>query len=219
MDFATALDAVADGDRTAAWTFVRDYAAWCGLPVVPADTDPALPAALAEAYALFGGGDELTRTQDRLLTAAELRTDGEYTIFREENQCVYEWAFRRETGDDPPVVMRAHTADPAGRAWKPFMGRLSHALVEMVLAESLLVEDGRTAMGELADHGAEQIRRLFAPLRFPAYDGVDATWHAADGVILRLDGESHALVRAADRETLDAAITAIDGEWDHLDEL
>lgn len=224
MNFARALAAVADGDRDAAWNFIRDYAGWCGTPISDADGIPGvtgLPAALAEAYALFGRRDDLTRTQDRLLAPDDLRVDGDFVVFREENQVVCEWAFRRETGeDDPAVYIRTHTADPADRVWLPFVDRLSHALVEMVLAETLLAEDDEcAAMGELADGGADQVRDAFEALRFPTYAEDTATWHHADDVILRLDGDSHALVRAADRETLDAAIERVDGEWTYLDEL
>ncbi|GIG70313.1 SMI1/KNR4 family protein [Phytomonospora endophytica] len=222
MDFARALSSVADGDRATAWTFLRDYADWCGRPLTADDgltSDPALPAALREAYALLGRRDDLTANQDRLLAPGDLRTDGEFVVFREENQWVCEWGFRRETGDDPAVLMRTDTADPAGRGWEPFIGRLSHAVVDMVLSETLLLDDECTAMGELADGDADRLRETFPALRFPAYEGVDATWHGADGVILRLDGDSHALVRASDREVLDAAIERVDAEWTYVDEL
>lgn len=223
MDFARALASVADGGRDDAWNFLRDYAAWCGRPLTAADgiadTDASLPAALREAYALLGRRDDLTGNQDRLLAPGDLRTDDGFVVFREENQWVCEWGFRRETGDDPAVYVRTDTADPAGRGWEPFMDRLSHAVVEMVLAETLLLEDECAAIGALPEGEAEKVRGRFPALRFPAYDGIAATWHAADGVILRLDGDSDALVRGADREALDGALERIDAEWTYLDEL
>lgn len=75
-----------EGDRRAGWNFVRALTATLGRPVTESDgidAEPlqigeeriglALPAALREAYLLFGRRQDLTATQDRLIWPQNLR--------------------------------------------------------------------------------------------------------------------------------------------------
>src|SRR6266513_1781352 len=89
------------GDRRQAWEFIQRFAAEWTTPLVPRDgisrdawlaaehhIGAELPAALREAYLLFGRRPDLTARQDRLVPPRELGFDdsGTTVVFRVENQ-------------------------------------------------------------------------------------------------------------------------------------
>ncbi|WP_220449462.1 SMI1/KNR4 family protein [Nonomuraea longispora] len=91
-------------DRAGAWNFIRGFAATWRSPLADgdgwseADLDAAearlglrLPAALREAYQLFGRRTDLTSLQDVLLSPADLKVTDQALVFRVENQAAVFW--------------------------------------------------------------------------------------------------------------------------------
>ncbi len=149
------------GDRRQAWDFIRRFAAEWTTPLGPGDgvsrdawraaehhVGVELPAALREAYLLFGRRPDLTSRQDRLIPPHRLGLDepGSAVVFRVENQGCAEWgvAVADLASADPPVCIR----DRDGGDWEPFLDRVSVACAEMVLSE---VVTGRGRLGDMCD--------------------------------------------------------------------
>jgi hypothetical protein len=97
-------------DRRQAWDFIRWFAAGWTEPLEAGDgageaelrtaeqrIGAALPAALREAYLLFGGRTDLTANQDPLLPPHKLSLDdsGTTVVFRVENQRCAAWGWRQ----------------------------------------------------------------------------------------------------------------------------
>jgi hypothetical protein len=127
-------------DAPGAWRFIRLFAARYATPVIGGDGfgEPelsaaegrlgfALPGSLREAYALIGKRNDLTRSQDRLLTPDQVRIDdtGQVLVFRCECQHVAEWGIPLSAvaEADPPVVFRLTSPIPARPQWRPFLDR------------------------------------------------------------------------------------------------
>ncbi|WP_158812928.1 hypothetical protein [Streptomyces rimosus] len=100
LDLARAFGAAAT-EREAVWKFVEAFAGSWSAPLSPADGIPpsevrraeerlghSLPAALREAYGLFGRRADLVAVHSPLLAPEELLPDpsGELLVFRSENQ-------------------------------------------------------------------------------------------------------------------------------------
>lgn len=93
------------GDHRRGWEFVRAVAAAFGRPLIKGDGVDGgrlqaaedrigilLPAALREAYLLFGRRRDLTAAQDRLVLPEQLRTDADgVLVFRLEAQYCAWW--------------------------------------------------------------------------------------------------------------------------------
>jgi hypothetical protein len=179
-----------------------------------------LPAAIREAYALFGRRQDLTSVQDRLLVPEELEVDltGEVLIYRVENQAVAVWGVPLAAMDqpDPPVVVARNFEDVS---WRPYLERFSLACVEMVLSESLF-----SAPLELSDNrgldpaAVAVVEQRFARLAIPDYPlwalpGGSVRWFTGPEVLLCDFGGTWLWVRARTTAGLDAVRAALPGEW------
>ncbi|MFJ8230787.1 SMI1/KNR4 family protein [Streptomyces sp. NPDC094448] len=228
MDMVAGIRGAVAG-RAAAWDFIRAFAAeWSAAPLAEDDGCGAgeiaaaeerlglrLPAALKEAYALLGRRPDLTDNHDALRPLAELEVEaderGAVLVFRDENQGVCRWGIpvtdpADPERDDPPVVVRLDLADKSDERWEPWLARVSHCFVEIVLAESVHEPEELTAMldddeGEEGDLAAEE---GFARLPFPDYPPGDprpTRWYAGPDLLVR--GGSVVYVRARTEEALD----------------
>ncbi|NUT47268.1 MAG: SMI1/KNR4 family protein [Saccharothrix sp.] len=220
FDITVALERAAGG-RTGAWAFVREYAEQFVTPIGDGDgcaVDEAeerlgmrLPAAVREAYALFGRRGDLTSNQDELLRPDELRMWDGVLVHRVENQACAYWGVT-PSGDDPPVFVRPDLDDKSAEKWEPFLDRFSLACVQMVLAESLLLEDGRTDCREVEDAGElPRIERAFTPLAVPDVD--QSRWYANDDAVVRVVDGGFLMVRGRTSEALAAVLDQFRGDW------
>ncbi|QFG23465.1 SMI1/KNR4 family protein [Actinomadura sp. WMMB 499] len=210
-------------DREAAWTYVRGFAAHWGVPLGPGDGTPGteldaaeghlgvrLPAAVREAYALFGRRPDLHTNLHGLLAPDDFYLHAGGVVFREEHQGVATWGVLvtdMHAGDagapDPPV--RISMDD---EPWKPWYDTFSVACLEILLTEATQSED-------LCDHrdldAGDDLERHFTrvPLPFP---GDTVAFYAGPGVLL-CDAVGMLSVRARDQETLDRFRDAHPGPW------
>ncbi|MFJ9697630.1 SMI1/KNR4 family protein [Kitasatospora sp. NPDC101183] len=142
--------------REGAWALVEGFAAHWGQPLGPgagftdAELDAAetrlglrLPAALREAYRLFGRRADLTSNQDVLLTPDELYVLDGALVYRAENQgCAHWGVLLEELGrEDPPTVVRPDLFDKSEERWEPWEERFSTAAAVMALYEKALEDD------------------------------------------------------------------------------
>jgi len=218
------------GDRHRGWEFVRVLAAAFGRPVVEGDGIDAdllqvgedaigarLPAALREAYLLFGRRRDLTAAQDSLVWPQNVRIDaGGVLVFRVEAQGCASWAVaERAIGqDDPPVVMNV------GDGWVPYSDRLSLALVEMVMSEAMFSADERHGDNRELDDAARAVldaefERVPLPV-FPFWAGMDGSgirWLAGPDVLLRDDGGTWLWVHGRTPAAVQAVRERLPGEW------
>jgi hypothetical protein len=221
-------------DAPGAWRFVRLFAARYATPIVDGDgfgeeellaaearLGFALPASLREAYALIGKRNDLTRSQDRLLTPDQVCVDdtGQVLVFRWECQHVAEWGIPLSAvaEPDPPVVFRLDSARPAERSWQPFLDRVSLACVEMVLSEWMLSGGMFADNRELDDEAIALLERHFRRLPMPDYPlwagGGPVRWFEGLGAILREDAKTWLWVGAASADAIAAVRHALPGEW------
>jgi hypothetical protein len=228
------------GDRHGTWRFIRRYAESWLTPLTDndgwteADLQAAeqrlgirLPAAIREAYAVFGRRQDLTSVQNRLLVPEELEVDltGEVLIYRVENQAVAVWGVPLAAmgQPDPPVLVAPNVGDVG--CWEPYLERFSLACVEMVLSESLF-----SAPMELSDNraldsaAAALLAQRFARLAIPDYPmwavpGGSVHWFAGPEVLLCDHAGTWLWVRARTTLALDAVREALPGEWLMLPDL
>ncbi|GIF97539.1 hypothetical protein [Catellatospora citrea] len=219
-----------EGDRSRGWRFVCALAAACGRPVVEGDGVHAdrlqaaerrlgieLPAALREAYRLFGRRRDLTSAQDRLLSPDQLRCDADNVlVFRVEAQHCASWGVPAEAvdRDDPPVLVNT------GDRWVPYTDRLSIALVEMVLSEAMFSGDeGCVDNRDLDDAASEAILAMFERLPLPDFpfwagmDGPPVRWFAGPDVLLRDDGGTWLWIHGRTPAAVQAVRNRLPGEW------
>jgi len=219
-------------DRYRAWGFVCSFAAAFSRPLAHGDgVDPAaleaaavrlgheLAAALREGYLQFGLRTDLTKSQDTLLSPEQLRVDssGSVLVFRIENQSCASWGVRLADIDldDPPVVVES------GKGWTPYSERLSLALAEMVLMESMFsgCEDDATDNRELDDATLGLLEAGFDRLGLPdlpfwAGDGGSVIrWFHGPDVLLRDDGGAWLWVYGRSPEAVAAVRVRLPGEW------
>jgi len=224
------------GDRQHAWEFIRGLAAEWISPLAPGDGVSEdvlwaaeqrlrvnLPAALREAYLLFGRRSDLTAVQDPLVPPEGLRADhsGSIVVFRLENQHCAEWGVATEDDwnpADPPVYVRRQ---PGDRRWEPFMDRVSIACLEMALSELLI---GRGRLGDMCQLPAELITGVesaYDQLPVPEYRSwydrsVTVRWFFAPGKLLRMDGRGPGCWLIAGGKTpadLKSIRTTFPGPW------
>jgi hypothetical protein len=220
------------GDRRQAWEYIREFAAAWTAPLGPGDGVSAdvldsaerrigaeLPAALREAYLLFGRRPDLTTVQDPLVPPGELGFDnsGNAVVFRVENQRCAAWGIAAAdlSRPDPPVYVRHRGG------WQPFLDRFSTACVEMVLSEVLL---GRRQLGDMCELPAELITKIesaYDQLPVPEYPSwydlsITVRWFSAPGKLLRLDGRGPRCWLVAGCQTLadlESIRATIPGPW------
>jgi hypothetical protein len=222
------------GDRQHAWEFIRGFAAEWASPIAPGDgfsedvlwaaeqrLGVKIPAALCEAYLLFGRRSDLTAAQDPLVPPDGLRADrsGSMLVFRVENQCCAEWGVATEDDwnpADPPVYVRR----PDDR-WEPFLDRVSTACVEMALSEVVI---GRWRLVDMCELPGELITRVesaYDQLPVPEfrswYDrSVTVRWFFAPGKLVRMDGRGPGAWLTAGGKTpadLKSIRATIPGPW------
>ncbi len=208
-------------DRAGAWRFIEGFAAAWAAPLTAADGwDDAvlnetgkrlglsLPAAVREAYLLFGRRDDLTRNQDELLEPKQLYVHDGLLVFREENQGAARWGVET-SGADPRVMIRADLADDEAERWELWLDRFSLACVEMVLSESLHADEDLVDYRETDEDDLEVLERYVRlPIpEYPAGEVPGTRWFAGPDVILREDQRAWLTVRA---RTADALGTVCD---------
>ena len=205
------------GDRTAAWHVAEVLAAdWTERPLTPADGHPdtdldaaaatlghPLPAALREALKLFGRRDDLTRNQDPLTTPDELDVYEGALVFREENQGVCAWGVLLEdlTQDDPPTYLRADLADKTQEKWEPWTDKLSLALVEALITETIIGDDENlTSAWQPGDETPEDTGLTALPRITP--DWYKTAWYVGDDLLAHVADGAWISVRGRTREAL-----------------
>ncbi|WP_214108704.1 hypothetical protein [Acrocarpospora catenulata] len=212
-------------DKDSGWTFIRRFAEAWMTPLGDEDgyseeelnaaerrLSLKLPAALREAYTLFGRRDDLCRTMHSLESPTELYVDEHagLLVYHVENQGGWVCGIRlTDTGlDDPPVVHLPSCGDNdhprTGIAW---FERLSTDCIEIVLTETLhsdespysthgqvFNEDKPLSMhGELLTEDIAELERRFTPLALPSYPieqwpcTPGSRWYMGDDVILCLE--------------------------------
>jgi hypothetical protein len=224
------LDELCAGDRHRGWEFVRELTAAFGRPVVDGDGVDAdliqlgedrlgfaLPAALREAYLLFGRRRDLTAAQDSLVWPQSLEVDPDgVLVFRVEAQGCASWGVSGQAvgQDDPPVVVKI------GDGWVPYSDRLSVALVEMAMSEAMFSADERHGDNrELDDTVNAVVRTAFERLPLPVFpfwagmDGPGIRWFAGPDVLLRNDGETWLWVHGRTPAAVQAVRKRLPGEW------
>ncbi len=237
FDIATELAAASH--RAGAWRFVQRFAAAWHTALAPGDGFSAaeldaaqarlgvpLPAALREAYGLFGRRTDLTSNQDVLLAPADLFLDpaGRALVYRVECHALAFWGVRVEdlTEPDPPVVLTVNVADRSAGAWHGWLDTVSSACVEMVLSESLYAAEALEArlVDKREQHDGDEGRLAAGLVRVPLPDyptsgvfGPGVRWFAGDDVIVRDDARAWLTARAAAPAALDAARSLLPGAW------
>ncbi|MEU3493579.1 SMI1/KNR4 family protein [Kitasatospora cineracea] len=208
-------------DRTAAWRLIARVAAFWDAPLRPQDGCPEaeldaaearlglrLPAALREAYRLFGNRPDLTGNQDTLLTPDRLYVDLDCLVYRVENQsCAYWGVPLAALGqDDPPTVVWSDTDAPRTEPWT---ARFSTECLAVVLTEPLFDEDAYVDAGEVDPAsltGWTELPRLYEP-------GIDTRFFARPDALLAVQGDSWLALRATSEEALDALCEQIEVSW------
>ncbi|MFE4976233.1 SMI1/KNR4 family protein [Kitasatospora sp. NPDC056651] len=220
FDFPAAM-AESVRSREGAWELVRGFAAYWGEPLGPddgftdAELDAAerrlglrLPAALREAYRLFGRRADLTSSHDVLLTPEELHVLDGALVYRAENQGCMHWGVPlTDLGrEDPPTVARLDLADKSQERWEPWEERFTTAAVTMAMMEKLL-EDV-----ELSDclESEEDLPGGFREL--PAL-GRNFRWYQGPGALVGVAGDAWVAARARTPEALEALYEEVPGQW------
>ncbi|MGW3321642.1 SMI1/KNR4 family protein [Streptomyces virginiae] len=234
FELATALAGGVEG-RRGAWCFIQGFAAhwagalasgdgWAEADLVAAEErlDVRLPAALREAYLLFGRRRDLTGNHDVLLGPAELYVDDaeEALVFRHENQGAASWGVLLGSlqDDDPAVFIRPDLADRSAERWEGWLERLSLCFVEIVLSESVQADREVCDFLDADDESIALLEENAVRLPFPAYpigeEDDPVRWFLAQDVLLRDDGMA-VLARGRTAEALDRVRDLIPGDWLH----
>ncbi|GGV68392.1 hypothetical protein GCM10010277_77640 [Streptomyces longisporoflavus] len=233
FDLAALLDDGVRG-RSGAWNFIRGFAGRWASPLESADgwsgADLAaaekrlglrLPAALREAYLLFGRRRDLTSNYDVLLGPAELYVDDarEALVFRHENQGAASWGILLDglQDDDPAVFSRTDLMDKSAERWEGWLERLSLCFVEIVLSESLHADEELCDFLDADEFDVESLEGNFVRLPFPVYPIGDeengSRWFLGQDVLLRDDAGAAIFARGRTAEDLDRARDLIPGDW------
>ncbi|MFF3333507.1 SMI1/KNR4 family protein [Streptomyces sp. NPDC002888] len=210
--------------RAEAWDFLRAFAAHWTRPLEPGDgwsaeavagaerrLGVALPAALREAYVLFGRRTDLTSNHDTLLGPDELYVSDGALVYRVENQGCAFWGVALEDLEraDPGTLIRPDLADKSQERWEPWEPSLSAACVSMVMSETVLRDDGLTDHGEVAEGELDLVGIL---RRLPDI-GPELRWFSGPDVLVREVEGGFLDVRARTEEALDAVREAIPADW------
>jgi len=219
----------APGDRAACWHLAEMVAAdWSASPighgdgysdadldVVAATLGHPFPAALREAYKLFGQRDDLTRNQDPFASLAELEIREDALVFRTENQGVCWWGVLLSDvdKDDPPTVLGADLADESGKKWTPWTDRLSTALVDMLMMEAVLSEEDEDMLEFWQPGDESTLVSGLRPLPSLMPESCQSSWFIGDDVLVHVLGGGWTTVRARTPEAM-AAFNGDDGDDD-----
>ncbi|MEV5749594.1 hypothetical protein AB0L00_17395 [Actinoallomurus sp. NPDC052308] len=214
-------------DRAGAWRFIQGFAAAWATPLTDADgwDDAALdavearlgitlPAAVREAYALFGRRMDLTANQDELLEPKQLHVIDGLLVFRDENQGAACWGVRLD-GPDPAVCVRPDLEDEDAEDWEPWLDTFSLACVELVLSESLHAAEELADYREADEDDLEALER-YARLPLPEYPSGQlpgTRWFAGLDVLVREDERSWITIRARSEEALVNACEDFGDGW------
>ncbi|MFD6936666.1 SMI1/KNR4 family protein [Streptomyces goshikiensis] len=233
FELAASLAGGVEG-RSGAWSFIQGFAAhwagalesgdgWAEADLVAAEERLGvwLPAALREAYLLFGRRRDLTSNHDVLLGPSELYVDDakEALVFRHENQGAASWGILLDSlqDDDPAVFMRPDLADKSAEQWAGWLERLSLCFVEIVLSESLQADEELCDFLEADDDSIGLLEENAVRLPFPAYpvgeDEHAIRWFLGQDVLLRNDGGLAVLARGRTAEDLGRVRDLIPGDW------
>lgn len=233
FELAASLAAGVEG-RRGAWSFIQGFAAhwagalegsdgWAEADLVAAEErlGVPLPAALREAYLLFGRRRDLTNNHDVLLGPAELYVDDaeEALVFRHENQGAASWGILLDSlqDEDPAVFMRPDLPDKSAERWEKWLERLSLCFVEIVLSESLHADEELCDFLDPDDNSIERLEENAVRLPFPAYpigeEEHASRWFRGQDVLLRDDGGGAVLARGRTAEDLDRVRDLIPGDW------
>ncbi|AKL70903.1 MULTISPECIES: SMI1/KNR4 family protein [Streptomyces] len=233
FELAASLAGGVEG-RSGAWSFIQAFAAhwaralesgdgWAEADLVAAEErlGVRLPAALREAYLLFGRRRDLTSNHDVLLGPAELYVDDakEALVFRHENQGAASWGILLDSlqDDDPAVFIRPDLADESAEQWEGWLERLSLCFVEIVLSESLQADEELCDFLDADDDSIGLLGENAVRLPFPAYptgeDEHAIRWFLSQDVLLRSDGGLAVLARGRTAEDLDRVRDLIPGDW------
>ncbi|MGW1738649.1 hypothetical protein ACWCPQ_07525 [Nocardia sp. NPDC001965] len=216
--------------RAGAWEFVADFAACWVSPLSESDGCSGaelaaaeerlglrFPAAVREAYSLFGHRPDLTGNQDELLAPDRLDLDeaAQMLIFRTEAQGVWEWgvALADPAQADPPVAVRLSEEDDGH--WSVWLDRFSVACVETVLSEALFAAPHISE--PLDADGLDLVDRIYPRLPVPEYrlfaDDPGFRWFAGPDVVLRVDPADCLLARARTPEAFDLLRRTVPEAW------
>lgn len=217
------------GDRSAAWAYIRGFAATWRTPLTPEDGTPEagltaveadlglrLPAALHEAYTLFGRRTDLHSNMHSLLSPDKFYVDDrkEALVFREENQGAASWGVLLTDLDeaDPPVRIRPDLGDKEEERWEGWLDAFSVSCIEIVLSEALQADEPVCGHGDFEDF--DELERRFTRLPFPAYpEGEEGeAFYTGPGLLL-CDGGGWLSVRARDEDTLDRFRDDFPADW------
>ncbi|MFI1227576.1 MULTISPECIES: SMI1/KNR4 family protein [unclassified Streptomyces] len=232
FDLAEALARGVDG-RRGVWDFVQGFAThwvggleegdgWADADLVAAEERLGLrlPAAMREAYLLFGRRRDLTSQHDQLLDPAELYVDdaAEALVFRHENQGAASWGIllKHLQEDDPAVFVRLDLADKSAERWEAWLERLSLCFVEIVLSESLQADEEPCDYLDVDDDDLALLERNAVLLPFPSYPTGEeggSRWFLGQDVLLREDDGAAVLVRGRTAADLDRLRDLIPGDW------
>lgn len=165
-EIAAGIRAALD-DRAEVWRFLTWFAAEWRAPLEIGDgygaavLDEAeerlgvrVPAALREVYGLLGRRDDLLRNENRLLRPEQLYLSKGALVYNTENQGAAEWGILLEDliTEDPPTVIRSSLADASAERWEPWTARLSVAVMDLVMSETVLYNrDGLMDATDLID--------------------------------------------------------------------
>jgi hypothetical protein len=221
-------------DRRGAWHFIEGFAAhWVSalegddgwteadLAAAEARLGAQLPAALREAYLLFGRRRDLTSNHNVLLSPEELYVDDakEALVFQHENQGSCCWGILLDglRDDDPAVFVRWDMADKTTERWEPWLERLSLCFVETVLSESVEADGESCDFLDPDDDTLELLEENCVRLPFPAYpigqEEHGSRWLLGPDVLLRDDDGMAVLVRGRTPEDVDRLRNLIPGSW------
>ncbi|MCO6005558.1 hypothetical protein NE236_11260 [Actinoallomurus purpureus] len=214
-------------DRAGAWRFIQGFAAAWAPPLTEADgwDDAALtavetrlgitlPAAVREAYSLFGRRTDLTSNRDELLEPKQLYVHDGLLVFRDEDQGAARWGVRLD-GADPAVFIRPDLDDEGAESWESWLDSFSLACVEMVLSESLHADETLADYREVDEDDLEVLEhytRLPLP-EYPSGQLPGSRWFAGLDVLVREDQRSWITIRARTEEALVNACEDFGGGW------
>lgn len=224
-EIAAGMHAALD-DRAEAWRFLTRFAADWRSPLAASDGYDAstldeteqrlgvlLPAALREVYGLLGRRDDLIRNEDRLQRPDELYISEGALVYHTENQGAAEWGILLEdlVTEDPPTMIRSSLADASAERWEPWTARLSVAVLDLVMAETVRYDrdDLMDATDLIDELGLAEFEPL--PALLPERHG--SAWYLGQGVLLHVLDKSWIIARGQSPEALDSVRVVMAGNW------
>jgi hypothetical protein len=217
--------------RSETWNFIRGFTSHWVTPIQEGDgyseaelsaaeerLGISLPAALKEAYTLFGRRSDLTRNREYLLEPTAIYLKHGALIFRHENQGASVWGILIEDtqNPDPPVYHCYCVVDDIMEDWEIWLARFSLACVDLILWESLYDPRMATESREIDDEGLHLVGQLYTEL--PTFEGLDSytpfgmRWFTGTDLLL-CDTGMDLSVRARNLEAIGSIRNNLPGEW------